>query len=818
MQGMVPYCHCTQAGLCVLRFREQAATESISLVRDTVRKKSEIKELLQKLKNCSAKVDAIAYLESILDKAKQVYQHERYDTIARTRALVLIGSALLYQRIVYCGTHLAKLYKKSGEETKHLQAVESTAEAYYESRQYDKAIEWYRKMLELSTAAGQIDGAIIALIQLGNAFDYLGKHGDALKQFRKSLSLADLMKSPSMQSKALEALYAFYIVHTNSAGNGKEELQVIEKRLIDLEERCSVPAAKRPGELIGHGDEILGLDEDEDDLPCDMDTVPLLPECREMMTVEADVGLAAGVTLGGQSGVLSDLGVGSKRVGLGCGDEDDRASLDGLTEIDTGEAGAVPEDLCQPSTAENGVLGSVGNAYPSIAVHVDSTVKSLEEEIQDSSKSGADSPARHLWAGGRINLANGRLSGDQTGVLVGLLPLPWRPFKEAERVYYFSRSTSAENIPVGTVQGASFTSDFSLRYAIGIGDEEEVVDGSCLKCLESAGESNTLSLSLDCNELDDASMRNLGPAIAAARDSCFSRGDRHLPSLDLSLQENVVTEHTCHLLSKCSVARYPFAQCILTRLCLSWNPIGDAGMEALSPILHHLKHLEVEGCCLADPSVDVLLRASPSRWALERLLLGYNDSIQEASLARLLTIGCGIKELKELGLAGNQIREIGGACAATLVCHHTSLQSLCLSRTPLGTGGVRAFCDSMLARELESAMSDLTNLRYHSRPLSLDFSWCSIEEDAVCHLVKTLICGRADVRCQGGRTWKLAALNLQACVNAKPGLRSGNTGELMVTTLEQIAQTSTELPPIDLRHNLLSASQQARTQLLGMAS
>ena len=105
-------------------------------------------------------------------------------------------------RVVYCAKNLSKLYKRIGDQAKHLQAVEFTAEALYESKKYDEARQWYEKFHDLSTAAGHRDGAAIALLQQGNCYDYTRKHVDAHTKFSEFLSLADKMNSKSLQAKA----------------------------------------------------------------------------------------------------------------------------------------------------------------------------------------------------------------------------------------------------------------------------------------------------------------------------------------------------------------------------------------------------------------------------------------------------------------------------------------------------------------------------------------------------------------------------------------------------------------------------------------
>ena len=214
-------------------------------------------------------------------------------------------------------------------------------------------------------------------------------------------------------------------------------------------------------------------------------------------------------------------------------------------------------------------------------------------------------------------------------MLVGMLPLPWRPFKEAERVYHYSRSTSEDSIPIVIISGVQFVDGNTLKYEVQIGNEKEEVSGASLKSIGTGGISSKISLDLDSNELSDHSLHHLGLALAAARDSCFSEKGRSKPSLALSLQENLLTSHSCRLLSSCSIASYPSAECVITSLNLSWNPIGDDGIRALAPALRYLQVLRVEGCCLANQAVDALVNASPSRWVLEDLSLAHNTSIPE---------------------------------------------------------------------------------------------------------------------------------------------------------------------------------------------
>ena len=122
-------------------------------------------------------------------------------------------------------------------------------------------------------------------------------------------------------------------------------------------------------------------------------------------------------------------------------------------------------------------------------------------------------------------------------------------------------------------------------------------------------------------------------------------------------------------------------------------------------------------------------------------------------------------KLRHLDLSGLQLRCTGGACAGTLVCENSTLEYLCLKRTPLGSEGTMAFCDNILARESSCSQRTHVNAVYlNQRRLSLDFSWCRIGEEAVCKLMNTLL-PTSSTLLQSRRNWTLQTLKLQASID-----------------------------------------------------
>jgi tetratricopeptide (TPR) repeat protein len=91
------------------------------------------------------------------------------------------------------------------------------ANLFYDRKQYDKAIEWYRRALELDSRN------VNARTDLGTAYSYVGRPRDALREYRKSLE-TDPGHAPTLYNLILVSLNG-----THDLGTARDALERLEK-------------------------------------------------------------------------------------------------------------------------------------------------------------------------------------------------------------------------------------------------------------------------------------------------------------------------------------------------------------------------------------------------------------------------------------------------------------------------------------------------------------------------------------------------------------------------------------------------------------
>ncbi len=113
------------------------------------------------------------------------------------------------------------------------------ANLFYDQKQYDQAIEWYRRALELDPKN------INARTDLGTAYFYSGRPQDALKQYRESLAI-----EPTHEP-TLFNLIVVYLDGTHDLARAQEtwtrlrELNPSYPRLDSLKQRLDAARASR---------------------------------------------------------------------------------------------------------------------------------------------------------------------------------------------------------------------------------------------------------------------------------------------------------------------------------------------------------------------------------------------------------------------------------------------------------------------------------------------------------------------------------------------------------------------------------------------
>jgi TPR repeat protein len=91
------------------------------------------------------------------------------------------------------------------------------ANLFYDQKQYNKAIEWYRRALELDSRN------VNARTDLGTAYSYVGRPRDALREYRKSLE-TDPGHAPTLYNLILVSLNG-----THDLGTARDALERLEK-------------------------------------------------------------------------------------------------------------------------------------------------------------------------------------------------------------------------------------------------------------------------------------------------------------------------------------------------------------------------------------------------------------------------------------------------------------------------------------------------------------------------------------------------------------------------------------------------------------
>ena len=245
-----------------------------------------------------------------------------------------------------------------------------------------------------------------------------------------------------------------------------------------------------------------------------------------------------------------------------------------------------------------------------------------------------------------------------------------------------------------------------------------------LRTLAEAAPGCTRSLDLGANSLGRSAAAALAPLL---RLDNYEDAALLLPIRELRLARNALNGSACHALLAPPLDASELGPIGLTALALSFNPLGEAGGEALgtalaSGRLMRLSSLQLHGCQLGAAGAKALAAGLRGGKALSHLDLCGNALFDEGACAVAAALPSAPASLAELLMSRNALGDAGAHALATSLIRRPSscrLRLLGLSHNKLRDASAEALAEALAAAPADGGNRSIESLDLGGNKLGL---------------------------------------------------------------------------------------------------